>query len=150
MNTKDIDLKKLTVEILDSCYLMSLGTFDEAGPWVSDLVYVYDSELSIYWLSTLETRHSKAIRLNGKAAATMTASNDQGEDNVGIQLSGKAEEIAGDLPEIAKIHLLKRKKDPQNHADILGTNKKWYKLTPDLIEIIYEPLWGYTKQKLEL
>lgn len=150
MKHDNLELEKLTIEILDSCYLMSLGTYDEGGPWVSDVVFVHDDQLNLYWLSDQKTRHSQAIQKNGKVAATVTASNNQGDSNVGLQISGHAEELTGVLENIVKAHLLKRKKSLDEFSEKLEQGKRWYKLTPNLIEIIYEPFWGFTKHKLEL
>lgn len=149
-NSTSFDLKSLAIEILNSCYLMSLGTVDDAGPWVSDIVFVHDDELNIYWLSKPDARHSAAVRWNRQAAASITKSNNQGEDNVGLQIAGVVTEIEGNVLEMAQLHLKKRKKVDSNPAEILNKGQKWYKLTPSLIEVIYEPLWGFEKRKLNL
>src|SRR3989344_9137677 len=140
------DLKKIVGEILDQGYLMSLGTLDESGPWVSDVIFVNDG-LDIYWLSLENTRHSKAILKNPKVAATITISNNAGEKNIGLQIEGIAEKIEGDVFEIAKKHRLKRNKPvPEKEGEILDPGESWYKLSPTKIEIINEPLWGFEKK----
>ena len=144
------DLGKIVKEILDQGYLMSLGTYDESGPWVSEVLFVNDG-VSLYWLSSVNTRHSKAVVLSHKAAATITLANKLGDKEVGLQIEGKAEKIEGDVFKIAKKHRIKRGKPvPEKEGDILGPNESWYKLTPTKIEIINAPLWGFAKKSLEI
>lgn len=104
------DLRQLIIEILDKGYLMSLATSDAAGLWVSDVVYVHDDDFNLYWLSMPNTRHSIAIDTNSNAAASITTSNNQGEDNIGLQIAGTAYKVQGNLIAIAKKSLEKRKK----------------------------------------
>lgn len=40
----------------------------------------------LFWISETETRHSKAIAKNNYVAATITVSNNPGEDNIGLQI----------------------------------------------------------------
>ena len=96
------DVRKLIVEVLEKGYLMSLATTDEGGPWVADVIFVYDDDLTIWWLSRPQTRHSKAIAHERRVAATITVSNRRGEDNVGLQICGMAEAVARADDEIVK------------------------------------------------
>ena len=145
------DLKKLIQIILKKGYLMSLGTADKNGPWVSDVIYVYDEKFNLYWLSETKTRHSKAVAVNSKVAATITLSNSRGEKNVGLQIEGKAKKIKGDILALAKQHRLKRgKKSPKKVGEILDEGESWYCLQPTKIEVIYEPFWGFEKNTLKL
>lgn len=145
------DLKSLASRILDQGFLMSLATADENGLWVCDVIYAHDSNFNIYWLSQAGTRHSKAILKNIAVAAAITVSNNPGEQNVGLQLSGTAEKIEGDILEVARIHRRKRgKPEPEKKGDILDAGESWYRLRLQRVEIIYEPLWGFEKRILEL
>lgn len=130
---------------------MSLATVDESGPWVADVIYVFDEDLSLYWLSHIGTRHSKALAKNSKVAATITLSNKQGEDNIGLQLEGHAQKVEGDIFGMAVKHRLKRKKEPPTKGGkFLDKGESWYLLKPSKIELIYEPKWGFNKKVLEL
>ena len=103
------DIKDLIKEVLEKGYLMSLATVDDGGVWVSDLLYVYDKDLHIYWMSHPDTRHSNAVLKNPKVAGTITANNPK-EDNLGIQFDGIAEKIDGSRYDLAVQHYEKRKK----------------------------------------
>ncbi len=140
--------RELIIEILERGFLMSLATVDESGPWVSDVIYVYDDDLIIYWLSDIGRRHSKAIGGNPKTAATITLDADK---NIGLQIEGKSKKIEGDVFGMAIKHRLKRKQPaPKKEGEILGPNESWYCLKPTKIEVIYGPLYGYDKRVLEL
>lgn len=144
------EVEKLIKDILERGYLMSLATVDKSGPWVADVIFV-PMGFNLYWLSEEKTRHSQAILKNPKVAVTITLSNKQGEDNIGLQIEGNAEKIDGDILEIATKHRLKRKKPaPKTLGEILGPGESWYKLTPKKIELIYEPKWGFKKKVLNL
>lgn len=145
------NIKDLIAKVLEQGYLMSLGTADESGPWVSDVIFVYDKDWNIYWISEMGTRHSKAIEKTGKAAATITVSNDPGEDNVGLQIGGTARRIEGDILEMARAHRRKRKKpELEKEGEILDEGESWYILKPTKIELIYEPLFGFDKKTFEV
>lgn len=142
--------KELANEILEQGYLMSLGTSDDSGPWVSDVIFVYEG-LDLFWLSEIKTRHSQAIQKSGKAAATITLSSKGGEPNIGLQIEGAAEKVEGERYDLTVKHWTKRKKPvPTQEEKIVDDEECWWKLTPTKIEIINEPLWGFEKKSLDL
>lgn len=141
-----LKIKELVIEVLEKGYLMSLATYDESV-WVADVIYIFDEDLNIYWMSDPEARHSVAIIKNNKVAGTITNSG-QGQDNEGIQFSGIAEKIEGDRYDLVVKHFAKRKKEiPLENEDVLQGDS-WYILRPDNVELIYEKLFGFEKQKL--
>lgn len=140
------DIKELIKEVLDNGYLMSLGTLDSGGVWVCDVIYIYDNDLNIYWMSDPEARHSKAL-IKNKVAGTITVSG-QGENNLGIQFEGIANKIKGDRYDLVKKHFLKRKKKIPNEDVLQGDS--WYVLKTKKIELINEKYFGFEKKKLEL
>ena len=143
------DIKTLIKEVLEKGYLMSLATVDGGGIWVADVIYIFDEDLNIYWMSHSDTRHSKAIVQQNKIAGTITANN-PGEDNLGLQFEGVAEKIEGERYDLAKKHYIRRRKpEPKEEDDVLEGDS-WYVIKPSKIELIYEKLFGFNKQKLEL
>lgn len=129
---------------------MSLGTVDDSGVWVSDVIYIHDADFTTYWLSDPAARHSKAIRENPRVAATITVSNSAGEANVGLQIAGTAEQLKGTDLGLATRHRLKRKKPPPASDGEVEEGDAWYRLRPEKLEVIYEPLFGFEKRILEL
>ena len=143
-----MEIKDLIKEVLEKGYLMSLATLDNGGAWVSDVIYIHDDNLDIYWMSHAQTRHSKAILENPKIAATITV-NGPGEDNLGIQFEGVAQKIDGEREDLVEKHYNKRKKPkPIGSNGLHGAS--WYIIKPTKIELIHEKHFGFDKQKLDL
>ncbi len=142
-----IDLRARVLEVLEKGYLMSLGSVDEGGVWVCDLLYVFDDTLKIYWTSSPRVRHSVAIEANSKVAGTIT-SNSPKEDNFGIQFEGIARKLDDLRPDLLVKMFLKRKKIvPADIAEAMK-GRSWYELTPTKIELIDEKNFGYKKQNI--
>lgn len=74
MTMKNEELKNLARAVTKDAYVMSLGTVDEKGVWVADLIYIPDENFNLYWISMPNARHSQAIERNNKVACTITAS----------------------------------------------------------------------------
>ncbi|MDO8742122.1 MAG: pyridoxamine 5'-phosphate oxidase family protein [bacterium] len=145
-----MEIKSRILEVLQSGHLMSLATSDENGLWVSDVVYIFDEDLNIYWMSDPDVHHSKSIVKNGQAAGTITISNKSKGSNLGIQFSGIASKIDGPRYDLAKKHLKKRSHpEPKEEDDVLKGDS-WYVLKPNKIDLIDEAQWGYDKKSLSL
>lgn len=145
-----INLKEKIMEILKQTHLMSLGVSDKNGPWVADVIFIYDDDLNIYWMSDPEARHSKAILLNNKIAGSITHSTKSKESNLGIQFEGNAEKLEGIQFKLLIKHLAKRgypKPDISQAAKLLDGDC-WYKLTPTTTYLIDEENFGYDRQTL--
>lgn len=143
-----MDIKARAAQVLGEGHLMSLATVDEGGVWVADVIFVFDDELNLYWMSDPSVRHSQALLTNSQVAGTITVSNKSGEPNLGIQFSGRAEKIEGARYDLAKKHLAKRNKpEPQETDDVLDGDS-WYKLVVEKLELIDEANFGYDKQTL--
>ena len=146
-----MDIKSKILEVLSRGHLMSLATLDDSGPWVADVVYVYDENFSIYWMSDPEVRHSKAILKNAQVAGTITISNKSKEPNLGIQFFGQAEKIDGPRHDLAIKHLTKRGYPEPKETDDILQGDSWYVLRPrQQIDLIDEENYGYDKKSLEL
>ncbi len=142
-----MDNRKLAESVLEKGYLMSLGTVDDGGVWVSDVIYVHDSEFNIYWISRGDTRHSKAIENNPNVAGTITVSNDPREKDLGLQIAGIAEKVDGYLPILTVEYYIKRRRPLlKSAAEILKGGTSWYKLKPTMVELICEELFDHEKQ----
>ena len=140
--------KELIKEVLEKGYLMSLATYDDGGVWVADVIYVFDEQLNIYWISDPEVRHSEAIAKNNKIAGTITVSGPK-ESNLGIQFEGVAEKVEGSRYDLAKKHYAKRLKPEPKETDDILQGDFWYVLRPSKIELICEKLFEFDKLKLE-
>ena len=132
---------------------MSLATHDDGGVWVADVIFVNDDDFQIYWMSDPNCRHSKAIAKGLLAAGSITASNKNGEPNLGIQFSGKAEKIEGARYDLATKHLFKRghvAPESAHEMDAMMEGDSWYTLIPSKIRLIDEQNFGYEAQDVPL
>lgn len=143
------ELKNLIREVLEQGYLMSLGTADNGGVWVADVIYIFDEEFNLYWMSDPEVRHSQAILVHPQAAGTITVS--WGKDKeLGLQFSGEVKKIEGPRYDLALKHYTKRDKSkPAEDEDVLEGDS-WYILKPSTIELINGQLFGFEKQVYNL
>ncbi|MBI3963762.1 MAG: pyridoxamine 5'-phosphate oxidase family protein [Candidatus Kerfeldbacteria bacterium] len=145
----DETLRDYIRHVLETGTLMSIATADAAGVWVSDVNYVSDRELNIYWVSNTNARHSVAIEASPQIAGTITISGHD-EDDLGIQFAGRAERLDGPRADLIALQYAKRRRPvPRRRADI-RKGASWYVLRPTMIELIHEKYFGYEKQKLIL
>jgi uncharacterized protein YhbP (UPF0306 family) len=146
-----IDIKKRVFEVLKNGYLLSLGTHDEGGVWVADVIYIYDDKLNLYWMSHPKFRHSQAINKNSHVAGTITVGNSSKEKDFGLQLEGKAEKLSGKRPDLIYKDMIKKgRKISKNPIGGILAGYSWYKLTPTKIELIDEINFKFKKQTLKL
>ena len=144
------ELKKLAQEVLHDAHLISLGTVDENGVWVADIIFVPDENLNLYWISMPQARHSQAIVQNGKAACSVTASEQTNKERA-LQIEGVAEKIDGPLFEYEKKLEAKRGLPvPQTEGEILAKGHSWYVLKPTKVELIHSELFGYERKSVQL
>jgi uncharacterized protein YhbP (UPF0306 family) len=145
-------IQSLVGRVLNEGYLMSLGTVDDGGPWVADLIFVVDENMDLYWMSKADARHSQAILKNPRVAGSVTVSNNVGEPDFGVQFEAVAEKIEGGLPEMYARYQAKRRKEklPMGESAMRLAGMSWYRCRPSYYELIDKSKFGFEKQKLEL
>jgi uncharacterized protein YhbP (UPF0306 family) len=145
-----MDVRARIREVLNEGHLMSLATIDDGGVWVADVIYVFDDNFALYWMSDPSVRHSRAVLQNPEIAGTITVSNKSKEPNLGIQFAGTALKIEGPRYDLAKKHYAKRgRPEPKEEDDVLEGDS-WYVLKPSKMELIDEANLGYEKRSLKL
>lgn len=87
------DVETVIREYLPNILHMSLATCVNNKPWVCEVHFVYDDELSLYWRSQSSRRHSQEIAQNPHVAADIVVQHGPGEAPQGIYLEGLAEEL---------------------------------------------------------
>ncbi len=140
------DIRRLVGDMLEKGKLIVLGTVDEKGPWVCNVIYVHDNEFNIYWLSYEDKRHSIAMQKNPHIAALITFEQEKAQ----LQIEGNVERLEGDILELAIKQRKKRgnKPIPTKIGEVLSPGEYWYKLKPTKMELTDEPRFGFKKQKL--
>ncbi|HLD04885.1 MAG TPA: pyridoxamine 5'-phosphate oxidase family protein [Candidatus Nanoarchaeia archaeon] len=141
------EIKNLIREVLEKGYVISLGTSDEGGVWVTDLVYVHDEQFNIYWFSYDTARHSVALLKTTNVAGTITLSASTNDKDIGLQIEGVAEKVHDKNKKTALAYNAKK---GRTTPWLLKKGQSWYRLKPKKIELIYEPLFGFEKKMLQL
>ena len=138
--------------MLEKGHLISLGTVDDGGVWVADVIYVFDDELNIYWMSTPQSRHSLAINKNCTIAGTITVSQTPGQKDLGVQVCGVVAKLGKTVkPGIVLKYLHKTHGcNVAQIEDVLKDGYDWYVLRPEFIELIDQLHFGFNKQRLTL
>jgi uncharacterized protein YhbP (UPF0306 family) len=142
-------MKQYVLDILSKGYLLSLGTSDADGVWVADVIYTYDDQFNIYWMSSSKGRHSRAIdQVNSQVAGTITLTSGPEQPDMGLQLAGHAQQIK-EIPWPAVLHYFRKRNKPEpiEGEDIVG-ERSWYKITPDRIELICRPEFGFERKRI--
>lgn len=86
-----MDLRKLIEEYLKEAKLMQLATSSDNQPWVCSVWFAADSDLNIYWFSSITRRHSKELLKNKKVAGAIALPQAPDDPPRGLQFQGIAE-----------------------------------------------------------
>ena len=87
-----MDLRKLITDYLQEARLMQVATAKDNKPWVCTVLFAYDENLNLYWISKPDTRHSQEIMTNEKVAGTIVSPSALGENVRGLQFEGIAKQ----------------------------------------------------------
>ncbi len=143
------ELQKLTKMVLERGYIMSLGIVDGQGPWVADVIYIFDDDFNLYWMSTTDRRHSKAIDgEHNRVAVAISVTQGPEMPDEGLQISGMAQRVGKPSLDLLKTWMKKKKEPVTTVIGAVLTGHVWYKLVPDHIELIYQEKFEYNRQKV--
>jgi hypothetical protein len=133
------DLRDLVQAYLRDHRTMTLATHDGEGPWAATVFYVNDGP-RFYWLSKPTARHSKAIAVDPRVAATIQEDYPIGVPVQGVQMAGTAVELG--RVESVKPGLLYAAKFPYLSVDQPGelaallAVSRMYRFTPSRVYFI--------------
>ncbi|KKU74465.1 MAG: Pyridoxamine 5'-phosphate oxidase-related FMN-binding protein, partial [Candidatus Wolfebacteria bacterium GW2011_GWA1_47_6] len=98
-----IDVQKLAKEILESNQYMTIGSAGKNGTaWVSPVVYAYDNDLNLYFVSHIRSKHCVNIGQNKSVAVAIFDSHQLIGDGVGLQIEGTAKRVTLlEIPEVS-------------------------------------------------
>ena len=86
----------VVVEFIRAHTTMSLGTTGIQGePQVADVYYTVGNDLSLYFVSSLNSRHSANIKRDNRIAATIFAPGNGWRDIRGVQIEGHCCRLTG-------------------------------------------------------
>jgi len=74
---------------------VALATVDERGePCVAALFYIVDGDLNLYWLSSVNSAHSRNLCISPLASATVYRQTENWKAICGVQMRGRVESIS--------------------------------------------------------
>ena len=86
-------LRSLIEEYMNKAVLMQVATVHENKPWVCSVYFAYDEQLSLYWISSVDRRHSRELSENPFVSGAIVLPHTPGDDVQGIQFEGTAKRI---------------------------------------------------------
>jgi uncharacterized protein YhbP (UPF0306 family) len=130
-----MDVKELIQNYLGTTRMLQIATCVNSQPWVCTVYYAFDEKMNIYWISTLDTRHSKEIGINPKVACSITFSQEPyPTDGVrGLQFEGEAKLLSGDEEIKASILYIEQLNREKSLLEDIRSGKnphKFYSIRP--------------------
>lgn len=132
-----MDVEKIVREYIDKTIHMSLATVHDDTPWVTEVHFVYDDSLNLYFRSLKSRRHSQEIAQNPKVAGNIVKQHTLEEYPQAIYFEGSAM-IMNDANERQKVFpyfkshqnadesALEEAKNEDGHQFYKITVKNWY------------------------
>jgi uncharacterized protein YhbP (UPF0306 family) len=86
-----MSLRTFIADYLREARLMQLATSLDDQPWVCSVWFAADSDLNIYWFSSITRRHSKELLKNKKVAGAIALPQTPDDPPRGLQFEGTAQ-----------------------------------------------------------
>jgi len=145
------EIKQLIKELLHDAPLFTLATCVDNQPWCCDMIFVWDQDFNMYWLSSPNARHSQDIEKNPKVAATVTMVDEQGKGR-SLQIEGTCRVIQDDK---RRFEADKNFKDRHHMTGLLTIEQaleetkklNLYQLNPTKIYLTHEPKFGRERKE---
>lgn len=90
-----LDVQQIVREYIDKSLHMSLATVSDSKPWVCEVHFVYDDNLSLYFRSLASRRHSQEIAVNPNVAGSIVRQHSIDEYPHAIYFEGMAGLLEG-------------------------------------------------------
>lgn len=122
-----MDVEKVIREYLPNVIHLSLATCVNNKPWVSEVHFVYDNDLNLYWRSKPDRRHSQEIAANPNVAGNIVEQHSMDMSPRGLYFEGTAQMLEGlteDSPEY-KLFVDRFNVGPE----VLNSPHSFYKVT---------------------
>lgn len=140
------EVKDLIRELYHDATTFTLATSVNNQPWTCTLIFVWDEDFNLYWLSAPNARHSKEIEQNSKVSATISIVESDGKGRM-VQIEGICEVINDDQRRVEADQNFKERHHMAGLMSIdeaLEETKKLncYQLKPTIIHLTHEPKFG--------
>lgn len=122
------DIEKVIREYITKTVHMSLATVSGNKPWVCEVHFAYDNDLSLYFVSNTNTRHCQEIAVSPNVAGSIVRQHALSEAPNGIYFEGTAKMIEATSEDIERYATL-LERDSDKLAQWLTEDKRMYKIT---------------------
>ncbi len=149
VNITTAELKEVIEDTLRDGLVISLATSSHDNPWSCALLYCWDTDYNLYWLTKDTTRHSQDIAVNPHVAANIIAVQENGLARQ-LQIEGEAR-ISSDTEWAMRVEAKYHERHLQfKHLEPTELQQEvsrfsLYKLTPTRILVTHEALWGHAR-----
>jgi uncharacterized protein YhbP (UPF0306 family) len=151
----NLSLRERVLEQLAEHHVLTLATAGPEGPWAAAVFYAHDG-LTLYFLSSPNSRHSLNIADGAEVAATIQRDYDDWPGIHGLQLCGRAEPVPANDVAIVRERYGKRfpvvglaARAPAAIVRALD-RIRWYALYPRSIWVVDNRLGFGHREQLDL
>ncbi|MBP9667420.1 pyridoxamine 5'-phosphate oxidase family protein [Candidatus Saccharibacteria bacterium] len=126
-------------DYLNEVKMMHLATASNDTPWVCNVWFAADKDLTIYWISSTRRRHSKELVKNSSVAASFCLPSQPNESDKGaLQMEGTATEVTNpiELAKALKLYVARgffTAAQVKNFMASLDHPHRFYKISPERI-----------------
>lgn len=146
------NLKELAKKCMDSTLYCALATHENGGAWVAPVVFAYDRDFNLYFVSGPKTRHMKNISRNGKVSIAIYSTQQKiTGPKIGVQLEGYAEWVKGPVNILKGYNLYFKRNVKWSGATLkyFRGNKVLAKVTTTRLFYFNNGLFGEERQKVK-
>ena len=134
-------VEDLIKQYLPTVNILQLATSYNNLPWACTLHYYSDDNLNLYWLSTVERRHSQDINSNPNVAIAIAIHENTAKEDyvIGMSMEGTAKALTGKIDEtVSQGYVNKLHADEDFISDVVDGKdpNKFYKFEPSKIILI--------------
>ena len=145
-----MELRKLIKQYIEEKEIMQLATVSDGNPWICTVNYVFDEDLSLYWMSLRSTRHSKELKIDPRTAVAILV---ESKEKKCIHLEGSSYEVPKENLEFAnKLYADRYGNKPKRLEEAKSGDEKlraYYVFNPKRI-VLFDENSDNERQELEI
>ena len=84
------ELKTYILEYLSKNRRMTLATSEDNVPWAATVMFAYDNDFNIYFISVPDSRKTKNLKANPRVSVVINEYTPRAGYTIGLQIEGKA------------------------------------------------------------
>lgn len=131
-------LKQYILNYLGENRLMTLATAENNTPWAASVMFAYDTDLNLYFISDPDTRKAQNLLNNPSVSVAINQHQKTPGKILGIQLEGTAHMLDKNKSQ-NELELFKKRFD---WADDYLHDHELYKIKPEKIYYLDDELFG--------